>query len=358
METIRDDLAAIRRQVEPSVSRAELIPLRTVFHVHSKYSHDSDGSISDIVSAAKKNGISVIFLTDHTNPEIFTHCPEGEIDGVMLIRGEEISFEGSILALDTVQSITRGDKTRQQVIDEIKSQGGIAGIGHLDESNPFTVEGYQFVGIHNLHSDAKKIPWIMFPKIWLDAVFYRKSYSDEILLHDLVRKSNEELKEWDNLLETRKVTGVGEVDAHQNLKVLGVHIDPYKKIMSIMHTFLLVPPVWERKDLHEAIEKGRAFVGFSIIADPSGFNFELCSPNGNTFIMGDEVEFKEGLDFRVQLPAPAKILLIKDGETIAETRGRELNYRCEEAGVYRVEARVKLDGDELPWILSNPIYVR
>jgi hypothetical protein len=60
----------------------------------------------------------------------------------------------------------------------------------------------------------------------------------------------------------------------------------------------------------------------------------------------------------VRTPAPARIVLLRDGRVCASARGRELDFECREPGVYRAEARVKLDGHTYPWILSNPIYVR
>ena len=70
--------------------------------------------------------------------------------------------------------------------------------------------------------------------------------------------------------------------------------------------------------------------------------------------MGDEIPGADPLHFAVTCPADGAIRLLRDGQEIAATSGGDLEVAANEAGVYRVE--VRLAG--LPWIFSNPIYVR
>ncbi len=72
----------------------ELTTLRTyrgVMHVHSYLSHDSEGTIYDLTTAAKTDGISFIFLTDHPRYDLDT-IPKGyhgNYDGVLIESGSE-----------------------------------------------------------------------------------------------------------------------------------------------------------------------------------------------------------------------------------------------------------------------------
>ena len=50
--------------------------------------------------------------------------------------------------------------------------------------------------------------------------------------------------------------------------------------------------------------------------------------------------------------------IIKDGTVIREEIGREMTGSISEPGVYRVEAYLRVLGKYLPWIFSNPIYVK
>src|SRR5262245_24419628 len=97
LRSARSDRASVQEKRVPPVLPGDRIPLRCVFHVHSRYSHDSRGRIRDIAAAARANGVAAVFLTDHSNPRSFTDCPSGPVDGVWFVRGEEITVDGSLL---------------------------------------------------------------------------------------------------------------------------------------------------------------------------------------------------------------------------------------------------------------------
>ncbi len=357
IDRLHSDLESVRRQLVPPPSTHGLVLLRAAVHVHSEYSHDCEGTIAEIAEAARSCNVQVVFLTDHTNPAIFEHCPEGWIDGVYFVRGEEISKRGSVLALGTRTSIRSHGKDMQTVISEVVEDGGVAAIGHLEHTDTRGVSGYTTVSIHNLHADAKRISPFLYPKILLDALLYSRGRANEIILHDLVQRSGPELRKWDELLAEGRVSAIAEVDAHQNLEVLGLDLDPYHRILRVLHTYLLVPENWTRADLLDSVRTGRSYVGFSVIADPSGFSFHGLHADGRAVPVGDEVPFREGLQLHIDSPAPGQIVVMKDGKEFASAQGRELTLACDSPGVYRAEVRVRLNGEIYPWILSNPIYV-
>jgi hypothetical protein len=72
--------------------------------------------------------------------------------------------------------------------------------------------------------------------------------------------------------------------------------------------------------------------------------------------MGDTVASEKGLELRVGglMPRGARIVLLRDGQAVASTTGT-LAAPEPRSGVYRVEVRVP--GWEIPWVVSNPIYV-
>jgi hypothetical protein len=73
--------------------------------------------------------------------------------------------------------------------------------------------------------------------------------------------------------------------------------------------------------------------------------------------MGEETESAEWV-LRVGTPRAARLVLVRDGEVVAEARGDALEHWTDAPGVYRVEAYVDAHGRERTWILSNPIYLR
>lgn len=74
--------------------------------------------------------------------------------------------------------------------------------------------------------------------------------------------------------------------------------------------------------------------------------------------MGEALSLHANLELRVTVPARARLRLVRDGQTLAETTGDRLAFVSHRPGVYRVEAYRRHAGRQRGWILSNPIYVR
>jgi hypothetical protein len=50
--------------------------------------------------------------------------------------------------------------------------------------------------------------------------------------------------------------------------------------------------------------------------------------------------------------------LIHNGNVIATAQSDKMEFEPKTKGAYRVEAWLDVDGEQRPWIYSNPIYVR
>ena len=75
--------------------------------------------------------------------------------------------------------------------------------------------------------------------------------------------------------------------------------------------------------------------------------------------MSDEVKLTDGLKLTAKLPLPAYLRLLRYGKEVAKSDGKaEFEFAVKEAGAYRLEAWLELDGELRPWIFANPIYVR
>jgi hypothetical protein len=72
--------------------------------------------------------------------------------------------------------------------------------------------------------------------------------------------------------------------------------------------------------------------------------------------MGETAPHRNGLVFKAggRVPRGAEVVLMRDGQPLTRARER-LEAPLAGPGVYRVEVRVP--GEAVPWILSNPIYV-
>ena len=75
--------------------------------------------------------------------------------------------------------------------------------------------------------------------------------------------------------------------------------------------------------------------------------------------MGDVVKRTEGLKLTAKCPLPAYLRLLRNGTEVARSEGKaEFDFAVKEAGVYRLEAFLQLDGEQRHWLYANPIYVR
>ena len=125
------------------------------------------------------------------------------------------------------------------------------------------------------------------------------------------------------------------------------------------------------KDARTSLAAGHAYVAHDWLCDPTGFTFAAAN-NLGVFDMGDTVP--TGLlagQTRLQafLPVAAKIKVIRDGAVVAQAEDSKFAYQVKEEGAYRLEAWLSVGGGkenggspkeskDLPWIISNPIYVR
>jgi hypothetical protein len=101
----------------------------------------------------------------------------------------------------------------------------------------------------------------------------------------------------------------------------------------------------------EAVRAGHCYIGFDFLGDASGFVFEA----GNGKIQGDEVSLEPGTRLRVRSPVPARIMILKDGAVWMDESGiANKEVPITERGIYRTEIYM----GNLPWIVSNPVYVR
>jgi len=106
-------------------------------HCHSYYSRDGISSPEALLRQAKKRGLDGIALTDHNNTRGWQRAEKAADElGLLLIKGEEIKIKennetiGEILAYFINREINPKGKKIEQIIKEIKDQGGIAIIAH------------------------------------------------------------------------------------------------------------------------------------------------------------------------------------------------------------------------------------
>jgi acetyl esterase/lipase len=111
--------------------------------------------------------------------------------------------------------------------------------------------------------------------------------------------------------------------------------------------------------IQASLAAGHAYVAHDWLCDPTGAAFIAQSYFG-VFEMGDTVVHNPltgSITIGARLPVLATIRLLRDNTVVAEARDWKLDYIVRDQGAYRLEALLSVDGEERPWIFTNPILV-
>ena len=349
------------RRVIPPVGGYRDFP--GVVHVHSLLSHDSRGTMDEIVEGAKRAGLAFVIMTDHHSPKVYERGFEGWFDGVLILRGSEI-IKGcygrtgdtcnSLLVLGLKEYIDHKPLTMSQIIEAVKQRGGLAFVAHPKGFKDWDSPDVDGMEIYDVLDDAVDHRG-RFPRYFFDIWYSFDAYPEEVFL-SILDRPEENLKRWDGLTQRRRWVGLAGNDAHQNIRVLGRQIDPYELSFRFVRTHVLAKELNESEVLR-ALAAGHVYISFDILSDATGFVFWAGDPAFQG-LQGDEVSLSPGLTLRIESPVVGMIELIRNGTVIRRATALQLAVPVEESGAYRVQISLKIGGRWLPWIFSNPIYVR
>ena len=228
------------------------------------------------------------------------------------------------------------------------------------------------------------------------------------LLRTIFDRQTDILKHWDALNSERRVVGISATDAHQNNGIrlvyraynrlelsltspedvidswqlndftqmlLGLVFgdlrvdkelfryqpDRYDHSLRYVNTHIMAEELSE-SSLLAALNRGRAYIAFDAIADARGFEFALVSKSSGELrgILGDEVDLDlvDEPALRAVSPYPVRFTLLRDGDLIYQSVGRNFEFELSAGGNYRLEAELNILGDYVPFIYTNPIRLR
>lgn len=326
---------------------AGLVDFRGILHCHSHFSHDSNGTEKEIIRAAQKAGIDFIFMTDHPSEGSVTRGLRGRHGDTWFFPGAETH---QLLACDLYEPI-EGAQGTQEAIDAVLLQGGLPFIAHPEEVKDWNLDGFVGMEIYNLHADTKDET----PLTWVRKLL-RYRGDPEWLYTVFFNPPRETLARWDLLTRDRRVVGVAGNDAHQNIRVLGVQLDPYLRTFRFVQTHVFAKRL-DHDSIVDHLAAGLVYVSFGLFGDPEGFSFTGRVGDRDLF-MGEEARWADGAALRLVLPEEAEVRIIRDGKVWRTERTDDWTFEPDRPGVYRVEAWKKAKGKLQPWIYSNPIYLR
>ena len=273
---------------------------------------------------------------------------------------------------------------------------------HLEEIPTFDREKYDGIEIYNTHSDAKDEPISMLISAMVMNMGAVRDHPESAFCSFLDYPADF-LARFDRLTIAGRYPGLAGNDSHQNqalrvaalpdgaievrdyadevvwtdnglrakmllaafgqkenpverTELANVQLDPYEISMRHVGTFLQLDDVNEQS-VRKALRNGRIILGFELIAPLPSVGFWVERRQEPVGTVGDEIEIKEGMQLRVDLPATAQIRVVRNGQTFASFEGRQLTLDLHAPGVYRMEALQTLAGQQYPWVITNPIYL-
>lgn len=402
LRAVHEAIAALKAQRRDVKLSSGYDDVRTLLHVHSAFSHDSRGTIKEIISAAKETGVRVIMFSEHpaTSYDYFIDGHRGFKDGVLLIPGAET---GGFLAYPRQSIQNRKTDTPQAFADLVRSTAGLVFLCHLEERMDWQIANVTGTEIYNTHADVKGetrfLAALRSPLTMFSLTGILKQYPQEVF-GALLDYPADYLKRFDELCQVARHTGIAGNDSHHNQAyrakiledgkvvvedalgekiatldpekiaaiklltagrkpgdlLLDFDLDPYVCSFRHVSTHLLLQSVNEN-EVRQALSDGRVYVAFDWIADPTGFVYR-AERGADQWPIGGEVPFNDGLRLRAEAPLNATFKLVRDGKVMLNQVGSALEYAADKPGIYRLEVWLKLAGEDRPWILTNPIYVR
>src|SRR5713226_8308005 len=143
LEAVHQAIQELRAEWKRVPRQGPYREYRANLHVHSSRSHDSRGTIEEIVSAAKSVGTSVLMFTEHPSDkhDYFKDGHRGLKDGVLLIPGAEtggfLVFPPSSRAHSNRDSPASGPVytggSPQEFANLIHGRNGLIFLSHLEE---------------------------------------------------------------------------------------------------------------------------------------------------------------------------------------------------------------------------------
>ena len=343
-------------------------------HVHSSIGGHSTGSFDELIDGAVKNALDFVVMTEHTS-ELFDSSEmtlRGVRNGVLFLNGQEVetaSRDRFLLLNGGAEAGLASKIPTPEFLRQIHAENKLAFITYPEIYQSWDAQ-FDGIEVFSLHTNAKKMNPVM---VLFDAVWSYYSYP-ELVLIKYFQRPFENLRKFDEVTSQKKSTLFAGTDAHSNIgfhlfgddagnKIINIKIDAYETIFRTVRNHILLEKDRELnpENLLAALKNGHCFIGLDVLSDTEGFSF--AAENGaERKIMGDEIAFTENVNLKVIAPQIARFIIFKNGEKVFQDTGKtEINFHAEEKGTYRVEVYLDSLGapfDKMPWIISNPIYVK
>ncbi len=359
-------IVAVVAYVVAGVRYASYSPQRSgrylwgVYHVHSTMS-DGLQSPEEIARQARASGCSLVLLTDHGSPNRASSTFRKIIDGVTIVGGSEASLPDGHFTFFGARKAPGFHLSSfpPEAMDDAREWGAFPVLAYPQDP----LYGWRYwsadlrpggIEVLNLFTSLRGGSWADRLRLAMSYPFSHYYFLKTIVVPP------ESLARWDGFLQRGKIWGFLASDAHG-----GFHITRWLsiKVPSYEDTFSLAGMGIGRQyesNPEAAIRSGDFFNCIRGAGEPERFEF-TARHGSERFPSGSDAPANSSLQVEVQAAnQTVRLVLKKDGAAVREIEGDRLDLENASAGVYRVE--VFLVGHpflraNVPWILSNPIFV-
>ncbi|MDQ3801231.1 MAG: hypothetical protein M3384_17560 [Acidobacteriota bacterium] len=365
-------IEALQAERVQTAENSQYNEYKGIIHAHTNIGGHSTGTFEELIKAAQANELDYVLMTEHTT-ELFDTSAltlNGNYGGALFIGGQEANTatgDRFLLIPGSADSFRDAKLETPQFIEKYKApeQNRLVLVTYPEKLKSWNAD-FDGIEIFSLHTNAKRMNPALFAG---DALWSYYSYP-ELLLTKYFTRPDENLRKYDELTQTGKLTLFVGTDAHSNIgfhlvgddaqnKIINLKFDDYATIFRLArnHVLLEKDKPLTPENLLQALKNGRAFVGFDTLADSRGFTFTAGDK-----IMGDEITLTNGdkINLKAAAPLAARFVIFRNGEKVYEQASTpEVNFEAREKGAYRVEVYLDSIGfNQMPWIISNPIYLR
>lgn len=343
--------------------------LRVAIHIHSDLD-DGDEDLARIIELADESDIDALLVTYHNwSHGDHMHGWETDTHPVVMIGTEVETRHGEhILAFGIKQRIASERMSVKETLSLLEKLGTTIFVAH-PEGWPWKFffprrhawQDWDAPQYHGVEIWSYMHDWIDQCTPWHLPAMCRDP-------HDYITGPRPEiLAAWDKQAQSRRVAGIGALDAHGRQLPLGLGnllpwardgILPYRTLFETHSTCVLVPEGnydAQARRLHilDALTSARCWVCHDHWGSGREFRF-ITHVNGTEYPVGSELPFAPGIRLHVHAPQPCTLAILNRGEVVATTGGTNLTHIPATPGEYRAAAHI----DGRPWIFTNHVYVR
>ena len=345
-----------------------------IIHAHTNLGGHSTGRFDELIAAANANNLDFVVMTEHYSDAYDTSALtlNGVYGKTLFVGGNEIDTADSdrfLMIPGSADAAGLRKVPTTAVIEKLHSENRLALVTYPEKLKSWDAD-FDGVEVFSLHTNARQMN--PFTAVF-DGIWSFPSYPD-LVLASYFKRPDENLRKFDEIAAKRKISLTAGTDAHSNIgfhlfgddtghKLLNFKFDDYATIFRLARQHVLIEknkPL-TRENLVKALKAGRSFIGFDVLGGTNGFSFQAESSKNRCF-MGDEISHSDAVKLKAISPQKSRFVVFLNGEKINESVDiADLELDVYEPGAYRVEVYLDQLGppfDKMPWIISNPIYVR